>query len=60
MELTGYDADTGRRWYTDTKDNSTWVGAPYAEYGVLTKVADAAAPKRKDNGAQPMVIMLFT
>jgi len=60
MKLTGYDSDTGQRWYIDTKDNSTWVGAPYAEYGVLTKVADAPVPKRKDNGAQSMVMMVFT
>jgi len=53
MKLTGYDADTGQRCYVDTKDNSTWVGAPYAEYGVLTKVG-------KDNGAQPIVVMVFT
>ncbi|KAJ3515003.1 hypothetical protein NLJ89_g2030 [Agrocybe chaxingu] len=48
MKLTGYDADEGRRYYVDTKDGSTWVGAPYAEYGTLTRLRSGTTV-REDN-----------
>ncbi|KDR70956.1 hypothetical protein GALMADRAFT_814719 [Galerina marginata CBS 339.88] len=37
MVWTGYDADTGERFYAD-RDGSTWVGAPWAEYGILKRL----------------------
>ena len=36
MTCTGYDADTGRKYYVDRNTGRSYVGAPYAEYGVLT------------------------
>ncbi|KIM38342.1 hypothetical protein M413DRAFT_420462 [Hebeloma cylindrosporum] len=37
MVCTGYNADTGRKYYVDySSGGTTYVGAPYAEYGVLT------------------------
>lgn len=45
MVLTGYDADEGRRYYVDKTDGSTWVGAPYAEYGVLMRLTQGTGAK---------------
>ncbi|KAF8961982.1 hypothetical protein BDZ97DRAFT_2076672 [Flammula alnicola] len=41
ITCTGYDADSGRRFYVDSKDGSKWVGAPYVEYGVLKPLGES-------------------
>ncbi|CAA7262084.1 unnamed protein product [Cyclocybe aegerita] len=48
MKLTGYDADEGRRYYVDTKDGSTWVGAPYVEYGILKPLRSRTTARQND------------
>ena len=50
MTCTGYDADTGRKYYVDRSTGGSYVGAPYAEYGVLTPLSAATA--KQDNGMQ--------
>ncbi|PPR04718.1 hypothetical protein CVT24_011840 [Panaeolus cyanescens] len=49
MVCTGYDADTGRRYYRDMTDGSVWVGAPYAEYGVLNSVLNTSKTSPKED-----------
>ncbi|KNZ82254.1 hypothetical protein J132_04215, partial [Termitomyces sp. J132] len=69
MKRTGYDADTGRYYFTD-QDGNVWEGAQGAQFGEMTLVSEGnsrsgtsrdedvdveAAPVRSD-GYQPLAI----
>jgi hypothetical protein len=54
ISCTGYDADTGRKYYADNKTSVTYVGAPYAEYGVLTPLKGQTTA-REDN-SMPVIL----
>jgi len=49
MTCTGYDADTGRKYYVDHTSGGSYVGSPYADYGILTPLRSATTA-RQDNG----------
>ncbi|KAF8159955.1 hypothetical protein B0H34DRAFT_797144 [Crassisporium funariophilum] len=46
MVCTGYDADTGKRYYQD-RDGSSWAGAPHVQYGIIRPLRATTA--REDN-----------
>ncbi|KAG6852614.1 hypothetical protein C0991_010463 [Blastosporella zonata] len=42
MKRTGYDADTGRYYFTD-KDGSVWEGEEGTEFGEMTLISEATS-----------------
>jgi len=57
MICIGYDADTGCKSYVDTKEGGIYIGAPYAEYGVLT-LQKGPTTAREDNCTQIISVHL--
>ncbi|KAG6916858.1 hypothetical protein DXG01_004839 [Tephrocybe rancida] len=52
MQRTGYDADTGRYYFTD-KDGSVWEGAAGAEFSEMRLVSEAPRQRENDIEAAP-------